>query len=91
MKLLFCRICGDVVKLERRKRACRCRDVSGRYEADGANATVSQRAIVIGIGNGSLDSAVHALASSDPDAGHRTLLAWVMGYDAPRVTWEGRK
>lgn len=78
------------MKLERRKRKCRCGDVSGRYEVDGAHATVSQRAVVIGLGNGSLDSALLALTSGDPDAGHRTLLAWVMGYDAPRVTWEGR-
>jgi hypothetical protein len=90
VKLLFCRICGDVVKLERRKRSCRCGDVHGKYQRDGAHAVVSDHAVVIGIGNGSLDSAVHALACGDPDAGHRTLLAWVMGYDAPRVTWEGR-
>jgi hypothetical protein len=91
VKLLFCRICGDVVKLERRKRSCRCRDVHGRYEQDGAHATVSQRAIVIGLGNGNLQEAVQAFERCDPDPGHRTLSAWVMGSDAPRVTWEGRK
>lgn len=86
MKLIFCPRCQDVRKLQRYQTYCECGYVSGRYDADGAHATVSQNATVIGLDNHTLRRAI--IASQDRDSGHRTLAAWVMGSDASRVRWE---
>lgn len=88
MKLLFCRHCGDVVKLQRTIRRCKCRAVSGKYLPDGAHAVVSKDALVIGLANPDVVSATGVFLSNHPDAGYRTVRAWVMGKDAPRVHWE---
>lgn len=88
MKLLFCSYCGDVVKLQRETpRYCDCGKCWGHYERDGAHATVSEHAQVIGIDNHTLRRAIDAQGLSHPDSGYRTLAAWVMGKDAPRVKW----
>lgn len=89
MKLLFCTFCADVVKLTKvTPRYCECGRVWGHYLADGAHAIVSADAVVIGVDNHTLRRALDAATSTD--AGHRTLAAWVMGHDAPRVRWEHR-
>lgn len=86
MKLLMCRYCHDVLKLRRREtRFCMCKKSWGHYLTDGANAEVSQEAIVIGIDNNTVVRAIQAQANKD--SGYRTLAAWVMGKDAPRVKW----
>jgi hypothetical protein len=86
MKLIFCPRCFDVRKLQRHQTYCDCGYVSGRYDADGAHATVSPEASVIGIDNHTLRRAI--VAPRDKDGGHRTICAWLMGDDASRVRWE---
>lgn len=89
MKLLLCTYCNDVVKLQRETpRYCDCGKTWGHYERDGAHASVSANAVVIGIDNHTIMRAVQA--RDHGDAGYRTLAAWVMGKDAPRVRWEGQ-
>lgn len=54
MKLLFCQNCEDVFKLDMKKmRYCKCGKVYGRY-INSAEAEVSESAISLAIGNGSL-------------------------------------
>lgn len=85
MKLMFCRECRDVLKLQIEAiRACKCGRSSGRYLPDGAHANVYGSAEVIGIAN---DTMQRALQRGDDDPGYRTLSAWLMGRDAPRVRW----
>lgn len=58
MKLLFCLNCNDVFKLTLGKmRSCECGKVKGRY-IDNSNAEVSENAISLAIGNGSLVNAI---------------------------------
>ena len=87
MKLLFCAECGDVVLLRRVRRFCECGRVSGLYRPDGAHADVSRDAQVIGLVNGDVRAAL--AFAEHPDAGYRTIRAWLMGRDAPRVHWQG--
>lgn len=52
MKLIYCPICGDVVRLiESRWRLCACRVSGGQYNMDMTTATVGGHARVFGIGN----------------------------------------
>ncbi len=88
MKLLFCEFCADVVKLQKSRRWCECGKTGGHYLSDGAHASVTAGAVVIGIDNRTMRSALQARESDD--AGHRTLAAWLMGKDAPRVRWESQ-
>ena len=67
-------------------RKCRCGQSWGCYRPDGAH--VSAGAAVIGIMNHDLHFALVAFINDDPDRGYRTIRAWVMGKDAPRVHWE---
>lgn len=86
MKLLLCPKCGDVRKLQYSQTYCDCGYVSGRYDADGAYASVSPEATVIGLDNHTIRRAL--LASQVKDGGHRTICAWIMWADASRVRWE---
>lgn len=60
MKLIFCKSCWDVVKLDYRKRYCKCRKCWGKYEKDGLNAIVNKEATPIGINNFDFVSAFHS-------------------------------
>ncbi len=51
MKLLFCPICTDIVKLDYAERSCKCGRSSGFYHKDGWHATVSGEAVCLGIHN----------------------------------------
>lgn len=64
MKLLFCRRCGDVVKLQRTQRECGCGSSSGRYRSDGLRASYFGDAVPLGIDNNSL---LAALGSKEKD------------------------
>lgn len=90
MKLLFCERCGDVVKLRRDYRSCECGHVGGKYLSDGWHAEVSADAVVLGVANDTMRRALEAFKAGSDDSGHRTLSAWVMGADAPRVKWEAK-
>lgn len=52
MKLIFCPVCLDVIKLTVGKvRECECGTSYGRYEDDGYNAKIGGKAIPVGIDN----------------------------------------
>jgi len=59
MKLLLCRRCQDVFKLQTTQRECGCGGTWGRYDADGLNAVYDDGfGVPIGFHNGSLATAV---------------------------------
>jgi hypothetical protein len=87
MKLLLCTLCQDVKKLAESPTHCECGMSSGQYLSDGWNAKVKgPHAQVIGLNNRDLLDALGAIGNTD--AGYRTIRAWVMGLDAPRVKRE---
>lgn len=57
MKLALCEKCWDVFKLAKEMRQCKCGEVKGRY-IDNMYAEVSENAVSIAIGNGSLENAI---------------------------------
>lgn len=59
MKLLYCKTCGDVVRLTYDVRTCVCTDCSGRY-TDDVMAKVRGPCLVIGFHNPEFYDAVHA-------------------------------
>jgi len=59
MKLLMCRKCQDIIKMQSFERACMCGLSKGRYLKDGHHAEYSgQYAVVIGVDNDSLRKAI---------------------------------
>lgn len=59
MKLLFCQECWDVFKLDVGPiRTCKCGKVKGRY-INNSEAEVTDNAISLAIGNGSLEMAIY--------------------------------
>jgi hypothetical protein len=63
MKLLYCRLCQDALKLLPQERTCRCGHVSGRYDPMTHHATVVGRhAEVVGLDNREF---LQALKSAD--------------------------
>ena len=63
MKLLYCRSCGDSLRLQRVARTCMCGRSSGKMDVDAHHAeTWGRHAEVIGIGDIPL---MHALRSPD--------------------------
>jgi len=79
MKLLFCRNCGDVLKLQLGRRTCECGDSRGKYLADGDSAEISgPNATVIAIDNVTLAEAI----TNQPQTGRGTdFKAWVFAKD----------
>ena len=57
MKLIYCPECGDVRKLFREGTVCRCGHSWGEY-LDPVNARIGGKAIPLGIGNSSLETAI---------------------------------
>ena len=53
MKLLYCSICEDVIKLRTKVRSCTCGAVSGRY-LDNRMAVYTGDAVPLGINNKTL-------------------------------------
>lgn len=85
MKLLWCRACNDVVKLDYEKRTCHCRNSSGWYHDDGWHATVVGRSVeVIGLDN----NVLRIIPRNGVDK-NIELPAWKFSYtgdDAARIT-----
>ena len=59
MKLLYCKTCGDIVRLTHTMRTCVCTDSSGYY-INVIKALVSGPCLVLGFDNRSFYNAVHA-------------------------------
>lgn len=66
MKLIFCKNCGDIVKLTFRIRKCFCKLSKGKYQRDGLNAFAEGPCVPIGILNTSFLVAVHNQPVSSP-------------------------
>ncbi len=59
MKLIFCPVCHDIVKLLlEMDRSCQCACSWGHYKGDGLNATYGGMAIPLGIANSTFVKAV---------------------------------
>ena len=56
MKLIFCKDCQDVIKIDRDMRTCKCGKAKA-YLTDHINAIVNDHAIVLGFSNPSLANA----------------------------------
>jgi hypothetical protein len=59
MKLIICRKCQDIFKLDYKPRTCKCGQSKGKYLQDGINAQYSGPAVPIGFANSSLANAVN--------------------------------
>lgn len=60
MKLIFCPICHDIVKLTMKvRRSCLCETSWGHYEEDGLNAIYGGQAVPLGFANSSFVNAVN--------------------------------
>ena len=59
MKLILCRKCHDVFKLDYETRKCKCGECFGKYLNDGLVAEVNKPSIVLGFNNNSLADALN--------------------------------
>jgi hypothetical protein len=82
MKLILCPHCGDIVKLFREARSCRCGRSSGWYDDDEVTAIIDGEAIPMGIGNWSLERAVRLRPAGG--LGERVDM-WVVPINSGRV------
>lgn len=65
MKLIYCPLCQDVVRLVvSKQRFCECCASYGQYKEDGLNATIGGSAIPIGFSNLSFSVALNVRDSS---------------------------
>ena len=65
MKLIYCSVCDDVVKLHEILTTCRCGRSYGMYAPDGLNARYGGQAIPLGFANSSLMFAI----DTQPESG----------------------
>jgi len=82
MKLLLCRNCWDVVKLQKETRSCKCGESGGRY-TDNLNAEYwgADETYIIGLDNRSLIRAIQNEGFPDPYgvySGRNNINAWVV-------------
>lgn len=92
MKLLLCGECWDVFKLDYEMRKCKCGKVRGHY-IDNLMAEVSENAISLAMGNGSIQMAVARMMgiyqNTDGAADRReyieeaSIIAWARPNDGP--------
>lgn len=66
MKLLFCTSCGDLFNLRDRLKTCSCGKTKGQY-IDNTHAEVNGHGVSLGIGNGSLYTAMAKLPETTED------------------------
>ena len=73
VKLIVCKLCGDVVALRVKKlRSCECGMSWGEYMEDGLHAEIGGQAIAIGFANWSFEKAITDIPVKDgPNAGKR--------------------
>ena len=58
MKLIFCKECHDVVKLDYVLRYCKCSESYGWYKNDGLHAVIMGPCVPLGISNEDLQEAI---------------------------------
>lgn len=86
MKLIFCPVCQDILKLLYPLRRCSCQSSWGYYRDDGLNAVIGGQAIPLGIANKSLQS---ALASRPEEGQGSRFEAFVIPEKCPTIKDEG--
>lgn len=82
MKLLYCRQCGDVLRLYGIRRTCRCGSSWGYYLEDDLNAAFGGLAIPLGFTNESFND---ALRNRSQDGNGSRFVAFVIPRDCPTV------
>ena len=86
MKLLFCPMCQDIVKLlKERQRTCVCGKSWGMYLENGVDSIYGGEAVVLGFGNETFMSAIRKLGGRGPDGLGWRFTAFVMPKDTPTV------
>lgn len=82
MKLIHCRICGDVVALRLEPRTCICGQSGGHYKEDRLHAVISGPCVPLGFANGSFNRALLARPQTGPGA---EFAAFVIERNCPTV------
>ena len=91
MKLLFCTLCMDVIRLwPNKKRTCACGKASGYYKEDGLNAVYSgSTAVAIAIANEDLNR--HRPVMAQMPSVTEMMRAWYItpsAYDYGEISYE---
>ena len=87
MKLLFCPLCQDVVKLQQITRQCLCGKSEGYYLPDGDHAVIKGQGIPLGFANSSL---VNALESRPVTGKGSLFTAFVIPKSCPTIDDQGQ-
>ena len=85
MKLLFCTDCADVIKLDYVIRTCKCGKCSGKYLPDGDNVEISERSMLIGLTNSSLQYMV-GKCWNEKNKYNLKLDGYIFPYDYEKIT-----
>ena len=86
MKLLYCKNCGDIIRLSRSGQHCECGACIGFYRND-LEATIIGPGVPLGIGNESLRKGIEAFNAGDIPAEHGyTVDAFVISREASTIT-----
>jgi hypothetical protein len=80
MKLIYCPVCEDIVKLHRTLTTCQCGRSYGMYAPDGYHAVYSGKAIPLELANSSFMFALNA----QPESGNgQTFTAFMIPKKCP--------
>ena len=82
MKLIYCPMCDDVVRLRLAVKRCKCKGSSGHYHDDGLTATITGFAIPLGFAYLSFH---HAVANQPNTGQGLTFTAFVIPKDCKAV------
>jgi hypothetical protein len=93
MKLIYCKKCGDIIKLgmEKDSSTCQCGASGGYYLKDGLHAEIWGDAIPLGIDNNSFESALLRRNLLDDIAGGVFFDAFVIPKICDTVTKRRKK
>lgn len=78
VKILYCRDCQDLFKLQYEARGCKCGVTKGKYGANGIQAIINGKGQLLGIGNQELASML--------TSGRGRPEIFVIPHSNPRVT-----
>jgi hypothetical protein len=82
MKLIYCKECQDVVRLQFYTRRCKCKKCKGWYLADGLNAVISGPCIPIGFANSFF---MAAISNQPEEAPGKVFEAFVIEKNCPTI------
>ena len=87
MKLIYCPECHDIIKLKIGLSFCNCGESSGEYHYNSLYASISGKAIPIGIANSSF---LKALKNQPEEGKGECFEAFVIPKNCPTITYEKR-